>query len=91
MKRQYFESLGLTADGKTKTPQPPHKPDQEIAVQPGLEHHAYFIQSLRDGSPSKESALEGHHAAGAAHLANMAYRKGRRMRWDLKTGQVTEG
>jgi hypothetical protein len=91
MRKQYLESFGFTADGRPKTPPPPHKPDQEIAVEQGLEHHAYFIQSLRDGSPSKENALEGHHAAGAAHLANLAYRQGRRMRWDLKTGQVTEG
>ena len=46
---------------------------------------------LRDGSPSKENASEGYYAAGAAHLANIAYRKGRRMNWDLKSGKVTEG
>jgi predicted dehydrogenase len=91
MRRQYFESLGCTAEGWPKTPPSPPKPAQEIAVERGLEHHEYFIQSLRDGSPSKENASEGHHAAGAAHLANLAYRKGRRMRWDLKTDAVTEG
>ena len=90
MRRQYFESLGYTAEGRPKTPLP-RKPEQEIPVERGLQHHEYFIKSLRDGSPSKESASEGHHAAGAAHLANMAYRKGRRMKWDWKTGDVTEG
>ena len=43
------------------------------------------------GLPSKETAADGHYAAGAAHLANLAYRKGRRMQWDLKTNKVTEG
>jgi predicted dehydrogenase len=90
MRRQYFESLGFTAEGRPRTPSSEPKA-QEIAVERGLEHHAYFIQSLRDGSPSKENASEGYHAAGAAHLANLAYRKGRRMRWDLKTGKVSEG
>ena len=90
-RRQYFESLGYTAEGRPKSPLPPPKPAQEIAVDRGLVHHEYFIKSLRDGSPSKENASEGYYAAGAAHLANIAYRKGRRMNWDLKTGQVTEG
>jgi predicted dehydrogenase len=90
MRRTYFESLGFTAEGRPKSPSPQPKP-QEIPVERGLEHHAYFIQSLRDGSPSKENALEGYHAAGAAHLANLAYRKGSRMNWDLKTGKVSEG
>jgi hypothetical protein len=90
MRRQYFESLGYTAEGRPKTPLP-RTPEQEISVERGLQHHEYFIKSLRDGSPSKENASEGHYAAGAAHLANIAYRKGRRMKWDLKTGDVTEG
>jgi predicted dehydrogenase len=89
-RRQYYESLGFTAEGRPKTPAPAPKPAQEITVERGLQHHEYFIQSLRDGSPSKENASEGHHAAGAAHLANLAYRKGRRMNWDLETGKVTE-
>ena len=47
-------------------------------------------ESPRDGSPSRENAEEGHFAAGAAHLANVAYRRGRRMAWDLKTSRVFE-
>ena len=90
MRRQYFESLGYTAEGRPKTPPAAPKPAQEISIDRGLQHHEYFIKSLRDGSPSKENASEGHYAAGAAHLANIAYRKGRRMHWDLKTSNVTE-
>jgi hypothetical protein len=41
----------------------------------GPRRHEYFIQSLRDGSPSRENAEERRHfAAGAAHLASIAYR-----------------
>ena len=36
-----------------------------------------------------EPAIEGHAAAGGAHLANAAYRQGRRMRWDFATNKVT--
>jgi hypothetical protein len=60
-------------------------------VERGLAHHEYFIQSIREGTPSKETAEEGHFAAGAAHLGNMAFRKKRRMNWDLETNKVTEG
>ena len=83
MRQEYFDAL--------KAPAPQPKAMQEIPIERGLQHHEYFIQSLRDGSPSKETAAEGHYAAGAAHLANLAYRKGRRMHWDLKTNKVTEG
>jgi predicted dehydrogenase len=64
---------------------PATQPDREIAIAPGLEHYEYFVQSLREGLPSKENAMEGHCAAGAAHLANLAFQKGRRMTWDAAT------
>ena len=43
-------------------------------------------ESPRDGSPSRENAEEGHFAAGAAHLANVAYRSGnQRLVFDAAT------
>jgi hypothetical protein len=59
-------------------------------VERGPSHADWFIISLRDNKPSKETAEEGHLAAGAAHIANMAYRKNRKIKWDWKTNQVTE-
>ena len=91
MQKEYFESLGYTAEGRPKEPRPPPKKDQEFQVEQGPSHYEYFILSLRNHSPSREDAVAGHYAAGAAHLANLAYRKGRRMRWDLKTGKVSPG
>jgi predicted dehydrogenase len=89
LREQYLESMGF---GGGKRPQlPAAKPAQEFKIERGLEHHEYFIQSLRENKPSRESAEDGHYAAGAAHLANMAFRKGRRMRWDIATNKVTEG
>ena len=88
LRQQYLESVG---HGQGRPKLPPAKPPQEFKVERGLEHHEYFIKSLRDGSPSMETAEEGHRAAGAAHLGNLALRKGRRMRWDLETNKVTEG
>jgi predicted dehydrogenase len=83
MREEYFASFAKAE--RPSRPQP--KP---IPIERGAQHHEYFILSLREGLPSKETAAEGHYAAGAAHLANVAFRKGRRMHWDLKTGKVTE-
>jgi hypothetical protein len=82
---KYLASLGTVP----KTPAT--KPKATYAVEPGLEHHELFVRSIREGTPSLETAEEGHHAAGAAHLGNMAYRKKRRLRWDIETNKVTEG
>ena len=88
-KEKYYESLGL---GGGKRPQmTPTKPPQQFTVERGLEHHELFIKSISEGTPSLETAEEGHYAAGAAHLGNMAFRKKRRMSWDLATNKVSEG
>lgn len=83
MRKQYFDSMSK--------PLAASKPAQEIEVEANPSHQEYFILSLRNNTPSKETALEGYHAAGAAHLANIAYRKGRRAHWDMSTGKVTTG
>jgi hypothetical protein len=86
-KQKYLDS----AFGVGKRPQaPPQKTPQELPVEARLEHWQYFIESLREGKPSRETAEDGFYAAGACHLGNLAYRQGRRMRWDLETGKVTE-
>jgi predicted dehydrogenase len=89
MRAAYFEQHGWTADGHPKTPIPgPAKP-KEVTVESGPNHYELFVLSMRNGTPSKENATEGHFAAGAAHLANMAFQAGRRMRWDHATDKVT--
>ena len=72
-------------------PAPPRPELKEVAIEPGLGHAGYFIQSIREGTPSKENATEGHAAAGAAHLANRAYREGKKLRWDFSTNKVSAG
>jgi len=88
LREKYLESLGF--GGGKRPPQPQPKPSQEVKLERGLEHHEYFIQSLREGTPSRESAEDGHYAAAAAHLGNMAFRKGRRLKFDAATSKVTE-
>jgi len=91
LRAQYYEVLGYTADGNPKEPLPARKPPETIKVpRSGLRHQDYFIKSIREGGPSRENARDGHYAAAAAHLINIAYRRGRRVHFDLKTSKVRE-
>ena len=80
MRARYLETARKTAA--------PEKA-KDIKIEQGPSHTDLFLVSLREGKPSVEDAREGHLAAGAAHLANMAFRNGRRMRWDIKTNTAT--
>ncbi len=91
LKAQYYEERGYTADGKPKQPLPARKPAEEIKVPRNPSHYEQFVISLRESKPSPESAAEGHYAAGAGHLANIAYRKRRRIHWDPDSGDVRVG
>ncbi|MDZ4801588.1 MAG: Gfo/Idh/MocA family oxidoreductase [Bryobacteraceae bacterium] len=62
---------------------------KEYKVPAGPNHSDFFIDSVREGKPSRENATEGHAAAGAAHIANMSYREGRKIKWDFATNKVT--
>lgn len=77
------------ADARPKWPQ--SKPNNEFAIPHGLERHEHFVQSLRENLPSRETTDEGHYAAGAADLGNLACRRGRRMGWDWAEDKLTEG
>jgi hypothetical protein len=88
---EYFASKGWRADGRPRTPPGKARDPEEIEVERGPSHAGHFILSIRDNKPSRETAQEGHLAAGAAHVANMAYRQGRRLKWDWRRNVVSEG
>lgn len=62
-------------------PQTKAREQQEIRVERGPIHVAFFVDSVVNGKPSRENATDGHYAASAAHLANLAYREKRRTEW----------
>lgn len=68
-----------------RTPRPEAK---EIRVERGQSHNWFFIDSIVNNKPSRESAEEGHYAAAAAHLCNIAFRRKGRATWDPATGKV---
>jgi predicted dehydrogenase len=69
-------------------PRPARPEAKEITVPRGPSHNWWFIDSIVNNKPSRENAEEGHYAAAAAHLCNMAYRRKRRVEWDAATGKV---
>jgi predicted dehydrogenase len=70
---------------------PEAKPAQELTIERLPSHYEYFILSLRENKPSREDARAGHMAAAAAHLANIAYKSGRRAFLDPATGKLAKG
>ncbi|HYO83609.1 MAG TPA: hypothetical protein VES20_19560, partial [Bryobacteraceae bacterium] len=88
MRNEYLTSKGIDpAKGRTSWPQRPAP--KEFKVERGPSHTDYFLESIREGKPSREPALEGHAAAGGAHIANLAYREGRKVRWDFTSNKVS--
>ncbi|HEU0121582.1 MAG TPA: Gfo/Idh/MocA family oxidoreductase [Bryobacteraceae bacterium] len=71
--------------GEKRAPRPEPK---EIPVERGQIHNWFFIDSIVNNKPSRENAEEGHYAASAAHLCNLAYRHKTRASWDAATGKV---
>lgn len=87
LRDEYLRSKGVDPV-KPRGAQDRPKP-KEFTAENGPGHAEYFLRSIREQSPSRENATEGHAAAGAAHLANKAYREGRRVRWEFDHNKVT--
>ncbi len=52
------------------------------------DHERNFLECVRTRKQTHADAETGHHAAIFGHLANIAYRVGRRIRWDSKTETI---
>jgi hypothetical protein len=87
MRDEYLRSKGVDPANPRAWGARPEPKEFKVARGPG--HTDYFLESIREGKPSREPAIEGHAAAGAAHLANRAYRDGRKLTWNFETNQVS--
>ena len=81
LRARYFEEKGWTTDGRRKSPAPEAKLAQEITLARKPSPQEAFLNAIREGTPVAESAAHGCAAASAAHLANLAFKKGRRLSW----------
>lgn len=52
------------------------------------DHHTNFVECVRSRKQPNADALAGHLGAIPGHLANIAYRVGRRIRWDAQTETI---
>ncbi len=81
LRDEYFRAAGVSGgDGPTSLARA--REGEEIAVprDPNRPSHlGFFIKSVKDRTPSVEDAEAGHNAAAAAHMANRAYREGRKV------------
>ncbi|MCP5111444.1 MAG: Gfo/Idh/MocA family oxidoreductase [bacterium] len=50
--------------------------------EPTEEHAKHWVRCLRDGEKPRCDALVGHRGSNIAHLGNISYRVGRKLRWD---------
>ncbi len=66
----------------------PRPAPEEMPIERGPSHNWHFIDSIVNSKPSRENAEEGHYAAAAAHVANWAYRKGKRAEYDIAANKI---
>ena len=91
MKADYYTSKGVPADGPSMASfRTPPKPAEKVEVEKRPEHYDLFVMSVRDNKPTEEDATEGHYAAGAGHLANIAYRVKRTLKLAQSSGRFID-
>ena len=61
---------------------------REIGPDSTIAHMAHFVESIHTRKPYWEDASAGHHAAGCAHMVNIAARTGRVVDWDFDKDDV---
>jgi predicted dehydrogenase len=79
MRKQYLATGGRRVEAKKA---------EEFVVDTGTNHQETFLAAVRQGKNLAEGPFEGFAASGAAHLANLAWKNGRRMGWDVHSGTV---
>ncbi|HEX8985793.1 MAG TPA: Gfo/Idh/MocA family oxidoreductase [Bryobacteraceae bacterium] len=61
---------------------------RELGPDSTIAHMAHFVDSIRTRKPYWEDAAAGHHAAGCAHMVNLAAKTGRVVEWDFARDDI---
>lgn len=61
---------------------------QEVGIESTVPHMEHFVNAIRTREPFWEDASAGHHAAGCAHMINIAAKTGKVVEWDFARDDV---
>jgi predicted dehydrogenase len=88
LEEAYYEDPNIREEEMPWTRNPEVIPDAETYRAEGIDdttlHMAEFFDAIRNGTPTKEDATVGHHAASCAHLINLSIEKKKIIHWDAK-------
>jgi len=87
-------SMIVDRSGYTITPEAKGKKGEKVVEETyrsaGDTHHAVFIDNVRNHKKPFADVEVGHHASAPGHLMNIAWRVGRKIRWDPVKEQVID-
>ena len=88
LQEEYYMDPAILAEEHPSTRPPAVVEGTEVYTAEGISgtqlHMQEFLAAVRNGTPTKEDATVGHHAAACAHLINQSIDAGRTVHWDPK-------
>ena len=82
----YYQDEAIRAEELPQTQPQRLIPEAEIYTTEGIPHTTAhfleFFEAVRNGTPTKEDAVVGHHAASCAHMINLSIDSGKMVHWD---------
>jgi predicted dehydrogenase len=86
LEKAYYDNPENKYREQPSTRPPKALPAGEIYDSEGIDattvHFQEFFDAVRNGTPTKEDAVVGHHAAACAHMVNMSIEQGKMIHWD---------
>lgn len=92
LEEAYYEDPKIREGEMPWTRDPKVIPDAETYRSEGVDdttlHLAEFFDAVKNGTPTKEDATVGHHAASCAHMVNLSIEKKKIIHWDTTKDTV---
>jgi predicted dehydrogenase len=92
LEEAYYEDPKIREEEMPWTRRSKVIPDAETYRAEGIDdttlHMAEFFDAIKNGTPTKEDASVGHHAASCAHLINLSIEKKKIIHWDATKDTV---
>jgi len=89
LEKDYYADLATLHEERPATRPAGIREGREVYSSEGMDgmysHMLEFFDAVRNGTPTKEDALVGHHAAACAHMINQSIDSGRTVHWDPST------